>query len=59
MRAFVRKHESASPRIRTGTETPKRNRVCLERHGYGSLILSESTDADFRKDTNTEINIAK
>jgi hypothetical protein len=59
MRAFLRKHEGASNRIRTSTETPKRNRGCQERHGYGSLILSESADADFRKGTNAEINIAK
>ncbi|WP_186236916.1 hypothetical protein [Burkholderia gladioli] len=56
--ACFRKHKGASPRIHTSTQTQKRNRGCREKHEYGSLILSKSADADFRKDTNAEINIA-
>src|SRR3546814_8909546 len=54
MRAFVRMHESASCRIRTCTETWKRNCAGQEKHGYGSPILWKAADADFRKSTKAD-----
>ncbi len=59
MRAFVRKYRGTSYRIRTCTETSKRNCVGQKMHGCGSPILSESANAAFRKGTNTEVNNTK
>lgn len=51
MRALAGEHEGASHRIRTCTETQKRNYAGQERHRCGSPILSESAHADFRRST--------